>query len=77
MSATMIVRKAANLVRQLSKPILGVVENMSYFVAPDTGVRYDIFGPSYATQVADLANAPLLARIPLKPSLFLRELAGH
>ena len=44
----MIVRKAANLIHQLKKPILGVVENMSYFVAPDTGMRYDVFGPSYA-----------------------------
>ena len=54
--ATMIVRKAANLVHQLKKPILGVVENMSYFVAPDTGTRYDIFGPSYADQVAEFAQ---------------------
>ncbi|MGD0475399.1 MAG: P-loop NTPase, partial [Candidatus Velthaea sp.] len=41
--ATMIVRKAANLIHQLKKPILGVVENMSYFVAADTGTRYDVF----------------------------------
>jgi hybrid cluster-associated redox disulfide protein len=65
--ATMIVRKAANLVHQLKKPILGVVENMSYFVAPDTGKRYDIFGPSYAEKVAELAEAPILARIPIDP----------
>ena len=56
--ATMIVRKAANLVRQLKKPVLGVVENMSYFVAPDTGAHYEIFGPSYAQRVAELAQAP-------------------
>jgi hybrid cluster-associated redox disulfide protein len=67
--ATMIVRKAANLVHQMKKPILGVIENMSYFVAPDTGTRYDIFGPSYADKVAELAQAPLLARVPLSPSL--------
>jgi hybrid cluster-associated redox disulfide protein len=65
--ATMIVRKAANLVHQLKKPILGVVENMSYFVAPDTGTRYEIFGPSYADRVAELAHAPLLARISIDP----------
>ena len=63
--ATMIVRKAANLVHQLKKPILGVVENMSYFVAPDSGTKYEIFGPSYAGQVAELAGAPLLARLPI------------
>ncbi|HZZ01166.1 MAG TPA: P-loop NTPase [Candidatus Baltobacteraceae bacterium] len=65
--ATMIVRKAANLVHQLKKPVLGVVENMSYFVAPDTGTRYEIFGPSYADRVAELARAPVLARIPIDP----------
>jgi hybrid cluster-associated redox disulfide protein len=65
--ATMIVRKAANLVHQLKKPVLGVVENMSYFIAPDTGARYDVFGPSYADRVAELAEAPVLARIPIDP----------
>jgi len=67
--ATMIVRKAANLVHQLKKPIVGVVENMSYFIAPDTGKRYDVFGPSYADQVAELAGAPLFARMPIDPNL--------
>jgi hybrid cluster-associated redox disulfide protein len=67
--ATMIVRKAANLVHQLKKPIVGVVENMSYFVAPDTGKRYDVFGPSYADQVAEVAGAPLFARMPIDPNL--------
>ncbi|MBV9718587.1 MAG: P-loop NTPase [Candidatus Eremiobacteraeota bacterium] len=65
--ATMVVRKAANLVHQLKRPILGIVENMSYFQAPDTGVRYDIYGPSYAQRVAELARAPVLARIPIDP----------
>ncbi|MBV8354408.1 MAG: Mrp/NBP35 family ATP-binding protein [Candidatus Eremiobacteraeota bacterium] len=75
--ATMIVRKAANLVHQLKKPVLGVVENMSYFVAPDTGSRYEIFGPSYADRVAELANAPVLARIPIDPKLMALADAGR
>ena len=75
--ATMIVRKAANLIHQLKKPILGVVENMSYFEAPDTGKRYDIFGPSYADRVAELAQAPVLARIPIKPRLMELADSGH
>ncbi len=75
--ATMIVRKAANLVHQLHKPILGVVENMSYFIAPDTGKRYDIFGPSYADRVAELAGAPVLARIPIVPRLMELSDAGR
>jgi hybrid cluster-associated redox disulfide protein len=75
--ATMIVRKAANLIHQLKKPILGVVENMSYFVAPDTGMRYDIFGPSYADQVAELAGAPVLARMPIDPTLMALADSGR
>ncbi len=63
--ATMIVRKAANLIHQLKRPILGVVENMSGFVAPDTGKHYEIFGPSYADRVAELAQAPVFARLPI------------
>ena len=63
--ATMIVRKAANLIHQLNKPILGIVENMAYFVAPDTGKRYDVYGPSYARRVAELAGAPILAQLPI------------
>jgi hybrid cluster-associated redox disulfide protein len=74
--ATMIVRKAANLIHQLKKPILGVVENMSYFIAPDTGVRYDIFGPSYADKVAELARAPMLARLPIDPNLVAKADLG-
>src|SRR5262249_57485122 len=38
------VRKAIGMFRKLNVPILGIVENMSYFVAPDTGARYAIFG---------------------------------
>ena len=75
--ATMIVRKAANLVHTMKKPILGVIENMSYFVAPDTGVRYDLFGPSYADQVAELARAPVLARLPIDPALMALADSGR
>jgi len=75
--ATMIVRKAANLIAQLKKPVLGVVENMSYFVAPDTGTRYEIFGPSYAQRVSELAQAPVLARIPIDPGKALMADEGR
>ena len=51
----------------MKKPVLGVIENMSYFVAPDTGTNYDIFGPSYARRVAELAQAPVFARVPIDP----------
>lgn len=75
--ATMIVRKAAHLVHQLKRPILGVIENMSYFVAPDTGKRYEIWGPSHAEQVVTRAGAPLLMRLPLDPELMALADSGR
>ncbi len=65
--ATMIVRKAANLVHQLKKPILGVVENMSYFIAPDTQAKYEIFGPSYADRVAEVCARTRLCASAHRP----------
>ncbi|MHB1414539.1 MAG: Mrp/NBP35 family ATP-binding protein, partial [Chloroflexota bacterium] len=44
--AGMVVRKAVRMAQQMNVPVLGVVENMSYFVCPDTGKRHEIFGPS-------------------------------
>jgi len=60
------VRKALSMFRKLNVPILGVVENMSYFVAPDTGARYAIFGEGGGARVADEFGVPLLGRIPLE-----------
>lgn len=63
--AAMVVRKAVHMAGQLNARVLGVVENMSYFVCPDTGKRHEIFGPSHANQVAATASAPVLARLPI------------
>ncbi len=63
--AGMVVRKAAKMAEHLSIPILGLVENMSYFVAPDTGTRYDIFGLSHASQTATQLGVRLLGQLPL------------
>src|SRR5262245_43616408 len=46
------VRKAIGMFQRLNVPVLGIVENMSYFVAPDTGARYAIFGEGGGAQVA-------------------------
>jgi ATP-binding protein involved in chromosome partitioning len=61
------VRKAIAMFQRLNVPILGVVENMSYFVAPDTGTRYHIFGEGGGQRVADEYGVPLLAQLPLDP----------
>ena len=63
------VRKAIGMFQRLNVPILGVVENMSYFVAPDTGTRYPIFGEGGGQRVADEYGVPLLAQIPLDPAV--------
>jgi ATP-binding protein involved in chromosome partitioning len=65
--ASMIVRKAVHMAQLVGVPLAGVVENMAYFVAPDTKVRYDIFGPSHTSEVLELANVPLLAQLPINP----------
>jgi len=65
--SSLIVRKTVNMSKSLEIPILGIVENMSYFIAPDTGKRYDIFGPSNTTAIAETAAAPILAYLPIDP----------
>jgi Mrp family chromosome partitioning ATPase len=68
--AAMVVRKAVRMAREtMHIPILGVVENMSYFVIPETGKRLDIFGKSRADEMARAAEAPLLGQIPIDPDL--------
>jgi len=65
----MVVRKAVKMAKQLNIPILGVVENMSYYLIPETGRKIDIFGPSRGNEMAKICGAPLLGQIPLDPEL--------
>ena len=67
--AGLVVRKAANMARQMGVPILGLIENMSYFECPDSGRRYDIFGPSHAEEVAGRIGVPFLGRLPIDPEI--------
>lgn len=75
--SSMIVRKTVHMCQGLEAPILGIVENMSYFVAPDTGARYEIFGPSNTPAVAEAAAAPILGRLPIDPRLAALGDAGE
>jgi ATP-binding protein involved in chromosome partitioning len=58
-------RKGLAMFRRVDVPILGIVENMSYFIAPDTGKRYDIFGHGGARAEAARLEVPFLGEIPL------------
>lgn len=70
--AGMVVRKAANMVQQIGIPILGLVENMSFFKAPDTGKAYEIFGPSHAEATSKTLSVPILARLPIEASIAIK-----
>ncbi|MEQ1941795.1 Mrp/NBP35 family ATP-binding protein [Mesorhizobium sp. VNQ89] len=59
-------RKGLNMFRKVDVPLLGIVENMSYFVAPDTGKRYDIFGHGGARREAERLGVPFLGEVPLE-----------
>jgi ATP-binding protein involved in chromosome partitioning len=58
-------QKAVDMMKRLDIPLLGLVENMSYFVAPDTGKRYDIFGHGGAAAAAGAMGMPFLGEVPL------------
>ncbi len=62
-------RKAASMFAKVNVPILGLVENMSYFLCPGDGHRYDIFGSGGGEREAARLQVPLLAQIPLEMSL--------
>jgi len=59
------VRRAVKMFEQVAVPVLGVIENMSYFIAPDTGNRYNIFGEGGGQKLADEYGLNLLGQVPL------------
>lgn len=61
--------RSVGMFGQLNIPVLGVVENMSYFIAPDTGKRYDIFGHGGGKKMADDVGVPFLGEVPLEPAV--------
>jgi ATP-binding protein involved in chromosome partitioning len=63
--AVMDVRRALRMFETVAVPVLGVVENMSYFVAPDTGIRYNIFGEGGGQKLAETYGVPFLGTVPL------------
>ena len=66
---SMIVEKAVKMAELMKIPVLGLVENMSYFKCPDNGKEYRIFGESHIDEVAASHGLKVLARIPVDPTL--------
>ena len=65
---TMIVKKAYNMAKMMNIPILGIVENMSYFECPDCHKKHYIFGESKIDEVAKELEIPVLAKLPINPA---------
>ena len=58
-------RKAATMFSKVNVPVLGLIENMSYFLCPSDGKRYDIFGSGGGEREARRLQVPLLGQIPI------------
>lgn len=65
----MIVEKAVRMARMMNIPVLGVVENNSYFECPDCGSRHYIYGKSDLERIAAAHQIPLMLRLPTDPKL--------
>ncbi len=62
-------RKGLNMFRKVEVPLLGLVENMSYFLCPDCGGRHDIFGHGGARAEAEKIGIPFLGEVPLQMAI--------
>ncbi len=71
------VRKATSMFREVSIPVLGVIENMAYFVCPDSGKKYYIFGKGRTAEFASTYNIRILGSIPIDPEVAERSDAGE
>jgi len=65
----MIVKKAVRMAQKMNVRVLGVVENMSYLILPETGKKLEVFGKSKGEEMAKASGAPLLGRLPIDPEL--------
>ena len=65
----MIVGKAVKMAEMMNIPVLGLVENMSYFECPDCHTRHEIYGPSHLDELAAQYGIKNTARLPIDPRL--------
>src|SRR6185295_509326 len=63
------VYKSVSMAKKVGIPVLGVVENESYFLCDGCEKRHELFGKGGGQKIADFAEAPLLGQIPLVPSI--------
>lgn len=66
---SMIVAKAVKMAKMMNIPIIGLVENMSYFKCPDNGKDYQIFGDSHIEEISEKHNLKVLAKLPIDPQI--------
>ena len=66
---SMIVGKAVRMANMMQVPVLGLVENYSYFRCPDCGTKHAIFGESHLAETAQAYHLPVLARLPIDPNV--------
>lgn len=64
---SMIVEKAVKMAKMMDIPVLGIVENMSYFKCPDCSKEHHIFGESHIEETAAKYDIPLIAKLPINP----------
>lgn len=69
---SMIVEKAVKMAKMMDIPVLGIVENMSYFECPDCGKRHNIYGESHIDQIAADLGIANVAKLPLDSSVASR-----
>ncbi len=66
---SMIVAKAVKMAEMMNIPIIGLVENMSYFKCPDNDKEYKVFGESHIDEIAQKHNLQVLAKLPIEPKI--------
>ena len=74
---SMIVAKAVNMAKLMNIPVLGIVENMSYFKCPECGKEHEIFGASKVAKVAEEFGIEHTARLPIDPVVATMVDAGE
>ena len=72
-----VAQKAITMFKKLNAPILGIIENMSYYVCAHCGKRDEIFGTGGARQIAERLNIPFLGEIPLATPIRAASDAGR